>query len=150
MNDTLVNLQADVGVTYHSDWLTVDQAMIDRFADATMDWQYIHTDPARASETRFGGTIAHGFLVLSLLSYLEEKTTAARLPNIKVGVNYGFDRVRFVSPVRAGGRIRSASTLTAIKEKAAGQYEQTQDIRIEIEGQEKPAAIATWVTQFFV
>lgn len=150
MNDRLTKLQADVGVTYHSDWLVVDQAMIDRFADATKDWQYIHIDPERAAETRFGGTIAHGFLVLSLLSYLEEKTTTARLPDVKVGVNYGFDRVRFVSPVRAGRRIRSASTLTAIKEKAPGQFEQTQDIRIEIEGEEKPAAVATWLTQFFV
>lgn len=150
MSNTLTSLQADVGVTHHSDWLTVDQAMIDRFADATMDWQYIHIDPVRASETRFGGTIAHGFLVLSLLSYLEEKTTAARLPNIKVGVNYGFDRVRFVSPVRAGSRIRSASTLTNIKEKNPGHFEQTQDIRVEVEGEEKPAVVATWVTQFFV
>lgn len=150
MNDTLVNLQADLGVTYHSEWLTVDQEMIDRFADATKDWQYIHTDPARAAETRFGGTIAHGFLVLSLLSYLEEKSNAARMPDIKVGVNYGFDRVRFVSPVRAGSRIRSASTLTTIKEKAPGHFEQTQDIRIEVEGEEKPAVVATWLTQFFV
>lgn len=150
MSATLASLQADVGTTYHSDWLAVDQKMIDRFADVTKDWQYIHIDPIRAAETRFGGTIAHGFLILSLLSYLEEKTTAARLPDIKVGVNYGFDRVRFVSPVRAGSRIRSASTLTAIKEKAPGHFEQTQDIRIEIEGKEKPAVVATWLTQFFV
>lgn len=149
MTDTLARLQSDLGVTHRSDWLAVDQAMIDRFADVTMDWQYIHVDPLRARETRFGGTIAHGFLVLSLLAHLEEKTTAARLPNIKAGVNYGFDRVRFVSPVRAGSRIRSASTLTEIREKAPDHFEQTQDIRIEIEGQEKPAVVATWITQFF-
>lgn len=150
MSDTLARLEADRGVTYHSDWLTLDQAMIDRFADATMDWQHIHVDPERARGTRFGGTIAHGFLVLSLLSYLEEKTTAVRLPDIKVGVNYGFDRVRFVSPVRAGSRIRSVSTLKSVKEKNPGHFEQTQDISVEVEGQEKPAVVATWVTQFFV
>lgn len=150
MSDMLARLQADEGVIYQSDWLTVDQAMIDRFADATMDWQHIHVDPDRARDTRFGGTIAHGFLVLSLLSYLEEKATAARLPDIKVGVNYGFDRVRFVSPVKAGSRIRSVSTLKSVKEKNPGHFEQTQDICVEVEGEEKPAVVATWVTQFFV
>lgn len=150
MSDVLARLQADKGGTHHSDWLTVDQAMINRFADATMDWQHIHVDPERARETRFGGTIAHGFLVLSLLSHLEEKTTAARLPDIKIGVNYGFDRVRFVSPVKAGSRIRSVSTLRSVKEKNPRHFEQTQDICVEIEGQDKPAVVATWVTQFFV
>ncbi|MBP7335281.1 MaoC family dehydratase [Niveispirillum sp.] len=150
MSDWLARLQMDVGMTHRSDWLLVDQAMIDQFAAATMDRQFIHTDPERAAKTRFGGTIAHGFLILSLLPFLEEKASAARLPDIQMGVNYGLDRVRFVSPVRVGSRIRSASTVTAITEKYPGHFEQVQDIRVEVEGQERPAIIASWITHFLL
>ncbi|KKW91552.1 MaoC family dehydratase [Sphingobium chungbukense] len=150
MSETLARLQAELGVTRHSDWLTVDQAMIDRFSDVTMDRQYIHVDPIRARETRFGGTIAHGFLILSLLAHLEQKIAEARCPDVQMGVNYGFDRIRFVAPVRAGSRIRAASTLASVREKSPGQFEQSLDIRVEVEGEEKPAIVARWITQYFI
>jgi len=144
-------LQAEIGVTRHSEWLTIDQAMVDRFADATFDHQFIHVDPERAAATPFGGTIAHGFLTLSLLPHLCE--TLMETPSAQsggVGVNYGFDRLRFVNPVRTGSRIRLASTLTSVEEKRPGQFQQTHDVTVEIEGGERPALIATWITQLII
>lgn len=150
MSDVLAMLRPEVGVTRHSDWLLVDQSMIDRFAEATLDRQYIHVDGDRAAETPFGGTIAHGFLTLSLLSHLTETIIRAPALQIRMGVNYGFDRVRFIHPVRSGSRIRAASTLKTIEEKRPGQFQQSCDAVIEIEGIEKPALTATWLSQFFI
>lgn len=142
-------LRARIGRTLHSEWVLVDQTMIDRFAEATLDRQFIHVDPAHAAETPFGGTVAHGFLTLSLLSHLAHTLPPGAVPAYRMGVNYGLDRVRFITPVRSGSRVRGAFTLTHIEEKRPGQYQQTQDVVVEIEGVERPAMTAVWLGQFF-
>lgn len=144
------DLVDQIGQTYRSEWLTVDQAMIDRFADVTGDAQFIHIDPVAAAATPFGGTIAHGFLLLSLLTRLYEQTPRPPIAGMKMGINYGFERVRFVHPVRSGSRIRGAFTLRASEQKHPGQYQQQTDVAVEIEGVEKPALIAAWIGQFIV
>jgi len=149
MSDILQTLQADIGIVRHSEWQVVDQSMIDLFADATLDHQFIHVDPVRAAETQFGSTIAHGFLTLSLLSRLAEITPRPIGPQVRMGVNYGFDRVRFIHPVRSGSRIRAASTLTSVEEKRLNQFQQSIDIAVHIEGIDKPALTATWLSQLF-
>jgi len=144
------DLAQQVGQTLHSEWLLVDQPMIDAFAAATGDHQFIHIDPVRAAATPFGGTIAHGFLTLSLLTQLNETTPRPPIAGLKMGINYGFERVRFVHPVRAGSRIRGAFTLASVEEKRPGQYQQQTDVAVEIEGIDKPALTAVWIGQFLV
>jgi acyl dehydratase len=144
---SLSDIQALVGTEAGlSDWITVDQAMIDAFAEATGDRQWIHTDPERAkAETPFGGTIAHGFLTLSLLSTMNFNC----LPRIReqtLGINYGFDNVRFLAPVKAGKRVRCHFLLTHSRFRGAGMVMLTYDVSIEIEGERKPALTATWTT----
>lgn len=133
-----------------SDWVNVDQPMIDGFADLTGDHQFIHIDPARArAETPFGGTIAHGFLTLALLSRMAYDA----LPTIdksSMGVNYGFEKIRFLAPVSAGSRIRARFCLVALDEGKPGEVTSTYDVNIEIEGQEKPALAATWLTRRYL
>lgn len=136
--------------TASSDWLTVDQAMIDKFADATLDHQFIHVDPAKAAMTPFGGTIAHGFLSLSLMPTLSARTDMPRLDGIKMGVNYGGNRIRFIQPVRSGKRVRGHFRLMSVEEKRPGQWQQIVEYTLEIEGEDKPALIAEWISQFFV
>jgi acyl dehydratase len=144
-------LQAKTGETIGvSDWFEVSQERINQFADATGDHQFIHIDPERAKQTPFGGTIAHGFLTLSLIPVLGAKTQGARVDGVKMGVNYGGNKVRFIAPVRAGKRVRSHTKLTELVEKRPGQWQQTNEITIEIEGEDKPALIAEWIMQFFV
>ena len=133
-----------------SDWVLVDQEMINKFADATGDHQFIHIDEEKAKLTPFGGTIAHGFLTLSLLPLLGASTDGPKVGGIKMGVNYGGNKVRFLAPVRSGKRVRSHIKLLELDEKRPGQWQQTNEITIEIEGEEKPALIAEWITQFFV
>ncbi len=131
----------EVGV---SSWLTVDQARIDAFADATEDRQFIHTDPQAAAQTPFGGTIAHGFLTLSLLSRMGAE--AMLLPDgMKMAINYGFDRVRFLAPVRSGSRVRGRFVLDSVEEKAPGQILMRHSVTVEIEGGDKPALSALWL-----
>jgi acyl dehydratase len=146
----LAGLQAQIGQTHFSDWLLVDQETIDRFADATGDHQFIHVDPERAARTPFGGTIAHGFLLLSLLPKLQASLGRLRPAEVRMGVNYGFERVRFVAPVRSGSQIRLASTLTSVEEKRPGQFQQQSEVVLELQGSEKPALTAVWITQFFI
>ncbi len=133
------------GEAFVSGWLLVDQPTIDTFAQATRDHQFIHVDPVRAAaETPFGGTIAHGFLTLSLLSPLAFDA----LPGIegtRMGVNYGFDAVRFVSPVRSGARVRGRFRLVGLHERAAS-VQSTWEASVEIEGAAKPALTARWLT----
>ena len=136
----------EVGV---SDWLTVDQHAIDLFADVTQDHQFIHVDPDAAAKTPFGGTIAHGFLTLSLLSRMAADTVL-RPDTIRMGVNYGFEKVRFLAPVRAGRRVRGRFRLEAFQEKRPGQYQFTHNVTVEIEGEDKPALIADWIGRIFV
>jgi len=135
----------EVGV---SSWLVVDQQRIDAFADATEDRQFIHVDPAAAAQTPFGGTIAHGFLTLSLLSRMGAE--AMLIPEgLKMAVNYGFDRVRFLAPVKSGKRIRGRFVLDSVEEKAAGQFLVRHTVTVEIEGEEKPALTASWLGLMF-
>ncbi|MBP2550028.1 acyl dehydratase [Neorhizobium galegae] len=133
----------EIGV---SDWITVDQTMIDTFADATNDHQFIHTDPERAAaESPFGGTIAHGFLTLSLLSAMNY-SAVPRIREQTMGLNYGFDKIRFGSPVRAGRRVRAHFTLTEARFRGASMLMVTYDVMMEIESEKKPALTATWST----
>ncbi|MYA36347.1 MAG: MaoC family dehydratase [Gammaproteobacteria bacterium] len=132
----------EVGVT---DWLTIEQERIDQFADATDDHQYIHVDAERAAQTPFGGTIAHGFLTLSLLSTLSSRGGGLKLENTVMGINYGLDRVRFVNPVRSGQRIRARFNLSSAEEKTPGRYLTRYAVTVEIEGEEKPALVADWL-----
>lgn len=135
----------EVGV---SDWIIVDQARIDAFAEATEDRQFIHVDPEAAARTPFGGTIAHGFLTLSLLSRMA--ADAMLLPEgMKMAVNYGFDRVRFLAPVKSGNRVRGRFTLDSAEEKAPGQWLMRHRVTVEIEGEEKPALTAEWLGLMF-
>ena len=139
--EILARVGAEVGV---SSWLTVDQERIDAFAEATEDRQFIHTDPAAAARTAFGGTIAHGFLSLSLLSRMAAE--AMLLPDgLKMAINYGLDRVRFLAPVKAGTRVRGRFTLDSVDEKAPGQILMRHTVTVEIEGEEKPALTAEWL-----
>ncbi|MFK0333201.1 MaoC family dehydratase [Rhizobium sp. NPDC090275] len=128
-----------------SDWIVVDQTMINAFADATHDHQFIHVDPARAADSPFGGTIAHGFLTLSLLSAMNYNC----LPKVReqtMGINYGFDTVRFVAPVKSGARIRGRFVLAEARFRGAGMLMTTYDVSIEIENERKPALTARWTT----
>ncbi len=135
----------EIGV---SSWLGIDQPRIDAFAEATEDRQFIHTDPATAAQTPFGGTIAHGFLSLSLLSRMAAETML--IPEgIKMAVNYGLDRVRFLAPVRSGKRIRGRFTLDSIEEKAPGQWLMCHHVTVEIEAEDKPALTAVWLGLIF-
>lgn len=144
-------LQAKVGQNIGvSDWFEVSQERINKFAEATGDFQFIHIDEEKAKLTPFGGTIAHGFLTLSLIPVLSAMTEGARVSNVKMGVNYGGNKTRFISPVRAGKRVRAHVKLLDLVEKRPGQWQQTNEYTIEIEGEDKPALIAEWVMQFFI
>ena len=144
-------LQAKTGETIGtSDWIEVTQDRINKFAEATGDYQFIHLDAEKAKLTPVGGTIAHGFLTLSLIPALGAATDGARIDGVKMGVNYGGNKTRFISPVKSGKRVRSHSKLLELVEKRPGQWQQTNEITIEIEGEDKPALIAEWITQFFV
>ena len=132
-----------------SPWLEITQERIDRFADATNDHQFIHVDPARAAETPFGGTIAHGYLTLSLLSDL----LAGCWPmpeGCVMGLNYGSDKVRYLAPVRVGQRIRAKGTVAEIGEKRPGQWLMKTRVTVEIENETTPALIAEILTMFIV
>lgn len=133
-----------------SEWVLVDQAMIDKFADATGDHQFIHIDAEKAKLTPFGGTIAHGFLTLSLFPMLMAKSDCPRPAGVKMGVNYGGNKVRFLAPVRSGKRVRGHFKLLELEEKRPGQWQQTLEFSVEIEGEDKPALIAEWISQFFI
>ena len=132
-----------------SDWLLIDQDRVDAFADATLDHQFIHVDPEKAAMTPFGGTIAHGFLTLSLLPHFLEAASVP-LEGTLMAINYGTDKVRFLQPVKVGKRIRARSVLAAATEKRLGQWLVTQTVTVEIEGEEKPAMVAEVLMMFFV
>jgi acyl dehydratase len=127
-----------------SDWVTIDQNRIDAFAEATEDRQFIHVDSDAAAQTPFGGTIAHGFLSLSLLSRMGAE--AMLLPvGLRMAINYGLDRVRFLAPVKSGKRVRGRFVLDSVEEKAPGQWLLRHTVTVEIEGEEKPALTAVWL-----
>jgi acyl dehydratase len=146
LTDIKNRIGEEVGV---SDWITVDQARIDAFAEATEDRQFIHVDAAAAAQTPFGGTIAHGFLTLSLLSRMA--ADAMPVPEgAKMAVNYGLDRVRFLAPVRSGKRVRGRFVLDAVEEKAPAQVLLRHIVTVEIEGEAKPALTAIWLGLMFI
>ncbi len=133
-----------------SDWVEMSQERINQFAEATGDHQFIHLDAEKAKLTPFGGTIAHGFLTLSMIPYLSANSDLPKVDGVKMGVNYGGNKTRFISPVRSGKRIRGHWKLLGLEEKRPGQWQQTHEITIEIEGEDKPALITEWIMQFFV
>ena len=134
-----------------SDWVEITQAMIDTFADATGDHQFIHVDPERARQTPLGGTIAHGFLTLSLMPLLSSKVPdRPEIEGARMGINYGGNKVRFLTPVHSGKRVRGRFKLLSFDEKRPGQWQQTIEFTVEIEDNDKPALIAEWISQIFV
>lgn len=148
---TLTDAKAKVGTEFGvSRWFTIGQDRIDAFADATEDWLFIHTDPERAArEAPYGGTIAHGFLTASLLAAMAYDALP-RVEGAPRGVNYGFDRLRFVSPVRAGKRVRGRFTLSRLDDSRPGEVTLHYAVTVEIEGEDRPALVADWITrQYF-
>ena len=127
-----------------SEWLEIDQSRINEFADCTMDHQFIHVDEEAAAKTPFGGTIAHGFLTLSLLVKLCEDISV-HPEGLVMGVNYGCNKVRFLAPVRAGKRVRAHVELASVEQKEPGRFLTQQNITVEIEGEETPALYAEWL-----
>ena len=146
---TIDDLQARLGETIgSSEWYDIGQDRIDLFADATDDHQFIHVDPERAKDSPFGQTIAHGFLTLSMLAPFLEK--GFPMPPHEMKVNYGFDKVRFIAPVKSGRRIRGHFRLKDLVEKRPGQWQATSEVTVEIEGEDKPALIADWILIIFL
>ncbi|MGB2201180.1 MAG: MaoC family dehydratase [Pseudooceanicola atlanticus] len=130
----------EIGV---SDWFEITQERIDQFADCTEDWQYIHVDPEKAAKTPFGTTIAHGFLTMSMLSAMVYQMPS--MEGVTMGVNYGMNKMRFVSPVPVGSRIRGRFVLSKFEEIRPGEVQTTTTVTVEIEGKEKPALVAEWL-----
>jgi acyl dehydratase len=141
LRDLPARIGAELGV---SDWYHIDQDRVSSFAGVTDDFQFIHVDPSRAAATPFGGTIAHGFLVLSLLSVLFAEAVG-KIRGAGLSMNYGFDTLRFVSPVRTGKRIRGRFTLKDCAERKPGQWKLVLGTVVEIEGEDKPAIVADWL-----
>ncbi len=133
------------------EWLQVDQQRIDQFANATLDHQFIHVDPERAKQTPFGSTIAHGFLTLSLIVHLQSTIPAQTDPKayqgLRMGVNYGLDRVRFMSPVKVDSRIRARRSLVSVDVVNPSTLQLKQKVTVEIDGESKPACIAESLTR---
>ena len=131
------------------EWLEINQERINQFADVTEDHQFIHVDPESAKPL-FGGTIAHGFLTLSLMVKLSQSVEGDVVPEgVKMGMNYGFEKVRFVSPVRSGKRVRTSTKMKSVDYKDGGRILMCVEHTVEIEGEDKPAIVADWLTMFF-
>ena len=131
----------EVGV---SEWMLVDQERINQFAEATGDHQYIHVDPDRAAKTPFGTTIAHGFLTMSLMVEMGYEGST-KLESAVMGINYGFDKLRFINPVKVNSRVRGRFQLMSAEEKNLNQWLLKHAVTVEIEGEDKPALIAEWL-----
>lgn len=146
LDDALAADQEKIGTEVGvSDWITISQDMIDGFARVTLDSQWIHVDPVRAAaETPFGGTIAHGFLTLSLASRMFYDCFDP-LPGQAMGINYGFDKLRFLAPVRAGARIRGRFVLSRVRKRSETELLRIHDLTVEIENQDTPALVASWL-----
>ncbi|MDT5108620.1 MAG: hypothetical protein QOE04_3757 [Mycobacterium sp.] len=142
----LAELTAAVGTDLGpTDWLVIDQARIDQFAQATNDHQWIHVDPQRAADGPYGGTIAHGLLTLSLVPHFMHQLY--RVDNVAMAINYGFNKVRFITPVPVGSRLRAASKLTTVAEVSGG-VQATLTTTIEVEGSDKPAAVVESIVRY--
>ena len=127
-----------------TEWFLITQEQINEFADITLDHQYIHTDPERAATTPLGSTIAHGFLFLSMLSHFSHSFGFTVTDSV-MGLNYGFDKVRFLTPVKTGSKVRTHATLSEVTEKTAGRYLLRYTVSIETGGENTPALIADWL-----
>jgi len=125
-------------------WHTVNQNQIDQFGECTLDRQFIHVDPEKAKDSPFGSTIAHGFLTLSMLSHFSESYSIV-IDGMYMGLNSGFDKVRFLAPVKVDSRIRAKAKFIEIVEKSPGQFRIKTEVTIEIEGEDKPAMVAEWI-----
>jgi acyl dehydratase len=136
----------EVGI---SSWVLVDQDMINRFAEVTNDHQFIHVDPEKAKFTPFGGTVAHGLLTLSLLPSMAYEVLP-KPEGLKMAANYGYNKIRFVAPVRSGKRIRARFQLLDFTEAKPGRWQQVTEVRVDIEGEDKPALTAEWIGHSFV
>lgn len=146
LGDYLAMTGADLG---RSDWIEVTQARIDSFADVTGDHQFIHVNPELAKQTPFGTTIAHGYLTLSLLSRMAYDVMPG-IEGTKMGVNYGLNSVRFLAPVKSGKRVRGHFVLKEVSERSPGVIQTVTGVTVEIEGEDKPALAAEWVTLAYV
>ena len=145
---TIERLRAKIGAeTGVSRWFEISQARIDAFAEVTEDRQFIHVDPVAAKATPFGGAIAHGFLTLSMLSAIAYDALP-RVEGLAMGVNYGFDKVRFVAPVRAGARISGRFKLEALTRRSPSELQAINAVTVEIEGSDKPALVALWLSLY--
>ncbi len=139
-------LEALVGTEIgSSEWLEIDQDRINTFADVTEDQQFIHINQELAKKTPFGGTIAHGFLTLSLLSRFSEDSGLV-IEGVKMGINYGFEKIRFLAPVPSGSKVRGRFFLKSVVEKKEGNFLITYQVSVDIEGSDKPALVADWLT----
>jgi acyl dehydratase len=142
---SLAEITARIGTEIGtSDWITIDQDRIDAFAEVTEDRQYIHVDPEAAAQSDFGGTVAHGFLTLSLLSRFAADVMLVP-PELKMAVNYGFNNVRFLAPVPVGAKVRGIFRLTNIEEKGPGKLLMHHNFMVDIDVTEKPALTADWL-----
>ena len=145
-----INLPDYVGKSVGtSSWFTITQAQINTFGDATHDHQFIHVDPVKAKDSPFGGTIAHGFLSLSLLSAIAYEA-GLQLENMTMGLNYGFEKIRFLQPVAVNSKVRGKMSLTEFTEKRPGQFLFNWLVEVEIEGESKPALTAQWLTMTMI
>lgn len=144
VKDFLDKVGEDLGA---SEWLDVTQERVDQFADATGDHQWIHVDPGRAAAGPFGGTVAHGFLTLSLAPQFLRQIVAVE--GVKMGVNYGLDRVRFTNPVRVGSRLRLRARLASAEEVEPDGVQATYELTFETEGEEKPACVAQTISRYY-
>jgi acyl dehydratase len=144
----LARLQEKIGTeTGVSRWFDITQERIDAFAEVTEDRQFIHVDPVAAKATPFGGTVAHGFLTLSMLSAIAYDALP-RVEGLAMGVNYGFDKIRFVAPVRAGARIRGRFKLEALTQRSPTEWQARNSVILDIEGLDKPALVGEWLSLF--
>jgi acyl dehydratase len=153
VDELVAEINGKIGEEIHlSDWQAVDQSMINGFADVTLDHQWIHVDVEKAAkESIFGGTVAHGFLTLSLIPYLTGNVNAAELPypGLKLSVNYGLNRVRFPNPVAAGSKVRTRSKLAGVDKINDECFQVVKEVTIEIDGQDKPACVAETVSRYY-
>jgi acyl dehydratase len=136
----------EIGV---SDWFLIDQERIDRFADVTEDHMFLHVNPEAAKATPFGGTIAHGLLTLSMMPVMAYQAVPG-VSGTKMGVNYGYNKVRFMAPVPSGKRIRGHFTVKSIEPQSGGRVQIVHDTTVEIEGESKPALAAEWITMVWM
>jgi len=146
LDDIRSRIGEEIGV---SEWFEIGQQRIEEFADATEDRQFIHVDAQAAAQTPFGGTIAHGFLSLSMMSRMAADVMLVP-DSTRMAVNYGLDRVRFIAPVRSGKRIRGRFVLDSVDEKAPGQILMRHTVTVEIEGEDRPALTAEWLGLIFI